>query len=131
MKFSLAEMTTWTPAEIEQTIRQELTSDVVFACGFDAGAGTWFIRFTDAAENVLHEEWSPERRLLYLNAFGWLMARKEPPRPRARSVWSPRRNDVPPIPPFQPRKGPSVPDPEDLDPEAIASVYARHTTSKK
>jgi hypothetical protein len=62
-----------------------------------------------------------ELRLLLLNAFAWLWQRRTPT--RVHPAWRPQPSR--PLVPIRPSDQ-SVPEPEDLDPGHIKSVYAAH-----
>jgi hypothetical protein len=67
-----------------------------------------------------------DRRLLLLNAFGWLFARSNPE--AASFLW--KRGDAPTGPVRagdRPLPGVTFADPEDLDPAAIEAVYEVQT----
>lgn len=120
---TLEEMTTWTVDDVANAIRQGLPSGLVFDCGFDVAAGTWYVRFwrqQDDQKRVLFEDWGFEQRITYLNAFGWLWSQKQPA-PPAHSPWQ-RRGEVT-VAQVQ-RKAHNIPDPADLDPNEVQAVYA-------
>jgi hypothetical protein len=62
-----------------------------------------------------------DERALYLNVYGWLLLRKQPPQPRV-SPWTPRRGELTQKD-ITRRVLASAPDPEDLDPKEVLSVY--------
>lgn len=134
---TIEEMMGWTPQEIEAAIRSSLPPGVQFDCGFDQAAGTWFVRFwreqkkeAGAERVVLYEDWGIEQRITYFNAYGWVWARQRP-KPPAHSPWV-RHQDK--VNPQSVRKAAQTvqqrvpfvraPDPADLDPKEIQSVYA-------
>lgn len=122
---TLEEMTTWTVEDVDAAIKQGLTEGLFFDRGFDPQAGTWFARFwrlQDGQKRTLYEDWGFEQRITYLNAYGWLWAQKQPV-PSAHSPWRPR-GDVT-VAQVQ-RKARNIPDPADLDPKEVQSVYAGH-----
>ncbi len=70
------------------------------------------------------EVWAEEHyelRLLLLSAYGWLYQRRNPARVHPAWVAHPSRPLAPVL-----RTSPGIPDPEDLDPEHIRSVYGQH-----
>lgn len=120
---TLEEMTTWTVADIDAAIRRALPADLFYDRGFDPAAGTWFTRFwrlQDGQKQTLYEDWGFEQRIAYFNAYGWLWAQQQPA-PSVHSPWKPR-GDVTAT--QVQRKARNIPDPADLDPNEVESVYA-------
>lgn len=118
--FSLEEMTTWSPEDIEVEIRKLLPPEWTFSTKLKDG---WFGATILSGLETLWTDWHADRRTLFLNAFGWLWVREQKPRHPA---WKRRTGEVRPVimeglvtlPGAE-----DVPDPEDLDPEVLASVY--------
>jgi hypothetical protein len=62
-----------------------------------------------------------DKRLLLLDAYGWLWARLNP---STSHLWTSRRQELP-RPPTAWKETSSVPDPEDLDPSEVDAVYGK------
>jgi hypothetical protein len=123
---TLEEMAAWSADEIEGAVRSELPDNLRLECGYDAGAGAWYIQFWQQGANppnLLYQDWGFDQRLTYFNGYGWLWAQKRP-KPPAHSPWVRRREITLPI--VQHTAGVRVvpPDPEDLEPSAVEAVYA-------
>lgn len=122
------EMTTWSVEEVESAIKASLKKGGFrFQSGWDEEAGVWFTRFLKPSEDgkedtVPFEDWGPDRRILAFNALGWLWDQLRPPPPKG-SPWV-RRHETTRV--WNPRvtyRGAGAPDPADLNPDEIASVY--------
>lgn len=119
---SIEEIATWTIEEILGEIARLLPEGTVFV---EAAKEGWHVATVQqkGAENtesqVLWTDNGPDRRLVLLNAFGWLWLRGQKTHHPA---WKPRPGGKPARPhPFGP--SPQVPDPPDLDPKHVRSVY--------
>jgi len=125
---SLEEMTAWEPEDIEAEIRLALPKDWSFQSGCSENGG-WAVIGDEEGQIKWETASVPDERLLLFNAYGWLTTRgMEPKNP----AWARRKGVTP-----QPRigqfslPGVSVPDPEDLDPAEIASVYSENRSPKR
>jgi len=119
---SPGDVTDCTDVEILEEVQSSLPEGWV--CDYRMVDG-WFKFSLFEGEKLRWEETNPDPRYLLLNAFGWLLSRGYK---STHPAWSPRTHEVDPNKTrIHPRtaKQPtiSVPDPEDLDPNEIASVY--------
>lgn len=119
---TLEEMQTWSVDEIKAHIAEYLPDDTVFRCAFSDDIGQWRGWF-EQDKTVLWDQWSLDQRLLLLDAFGWLWAKRQPARP-ADSPWVGRQGRVPME--AVRRRAFSEPDPADLDPDEVQAVYEAH-----
>jgi hypothetical protein len=125
--FSLQEMTAWTPGEIEAAVHTALPPGWRFS--FELVESFYWASYTDADEKVVWARENPDLRIVLLDAYGWLWARKNE---ASRPFWRPRHFETPP-----PKPGPMshpgipVPDPADLDPDEIAVVYRSGQTNRR
>lgn len=125
---SIEQISTWTIPEILQEIRARLTEGCTFVEGTKEG---WYIAtvqqtVANAEVKVLWSESGADRKILLLNAFGWLWLRDQQPK---RPAWRPRTGEGP----SRPTRGPlvNVPDPPDLDPAEIRAVYQKGPPKRK
>lgn len=120
------EMSAWSVEEIESAVGASLRGAFRFQSGWDEEAGVWFTRFwkTDdkGVETVAYEDWGPDRRILAFNALGWLWEATRPP-PSPGSPWVRRHENTRVWNPRATYRGAGAPDPADLDPQEIGSVY--------
>lgn len=121
---TLEEITAWSQEEIEAEIRRRLPSgwrqNPVWAEG-----GYWDYTLESPTADGWNVEWlnqGVDRRLLALSAFGWLWLKDQPRQDR----WH-RRQELTREAVTQ-KVADLVPDPEDLDPEAIEHLV--HPTTK-
>lgn len=119
---SIEEIGTWTPEETLQEIQRLLPEGTAFV---EAVKNGWHILTVQQRggpgeePKVLWTDNGPDRRLLLLNAFGWLWLRKQKPRHPA---WKPRNG----VRPARPHPVPTnFQDPPDLDPKNIRAVYEK------
>jgi len=139
---SLEEMTSWSPEDIRAAIAAELPLGWSFVPDV---VNSWVhAKIVDAEGTVLWEDSSADQRLLYFNAYGWLNLRSSQARHPA---WRPRTKEVDPSERRSPREWPSeaefkprahqggaeasIPDPEDLDPAEVYSVYQDPHSKRK
>ncbi len=112
------EMTAWSLDEVRAHLRRVLPSGWKFEQG-EAEEFLW-AQILDENGGAIWDHVHMDERLLLLDAFCWLYFRPQP-KPE-NSVWSERRAELT-------RRGvmqkvlESVPDPEDLNPEEVRSVY--------
>lgn len=124
---TLEEITAWSLDEIEAEIERRLPQ------GWRLNPVWVEVGYWDyAVESPLESEWKVEwldqgvdRKVLALNAFGWIWFRDRP-QPTATSRWA-RRQELTKEAVTQ-KVAQMVPDPEDLDPEAIDHLV--HQTRK-
>lgn len=119
---SLEEMTIWSTEDLNRQIQlclppgwtmQSLSEDGIYSA-----------TVLDQAGDVQWRGQRTDYRLLQLDIYGWLITRGVKPQSLA---WSRRDN-------LTPKKvgrdiglgGPTIPDPEDLDPEEVRAVYEKH-----
>src|SRR5512137_783473 len=125
---SLEEMTAWESEDIEDAIRQALPKGWQFEYGCSESGG-WAVIGDEEGQIKWETTGVPDERLLLFNAYGWLITRGMEPRNPA---WALRKGSIP-----QPKVGQfslpgvSVPDPEDLDPAEIESVYSELRSPKR
>lgn len=118
---SIEQIATWTVEEILGEIQRLLPEGTAFV---EAAKEGWHVATVQqrGAENaepqILWTDNGPDRRLVLLNAFGWLWLRGQKPKHPA---WKPRGTE--PARRHPAGAFPTVPDPPDLDPENVRSVY--------
>lgn len=112
------EIHTWTNEQIEAAVRSACPEGLEF--DFSLEEGTWVVCFLSEDEQVVWESSNLDPRLALYDAYGYLWAINQP-QAKAQGVWVPK--------PQRPKAAVSpkvrVADPEDLDPEEIASVYGK------
>ena len=116
---TLEEMTAWAAEDIAAEIQVLLGKDASLDWG-ESDGGLWWVHFIrEDEEDPYHVESGLDERLALLNAYGYLWARSQPETPEG-SPWRPRRRELT-------ERGevryPSQPDPEDLDPQIVESMY--------
>lgn len=116
--FDYIEVTAWSVEEV----RSHLNEAIPEGWKFEQGANEEYLWARILREDgvVVWDLIHLDERTLLLGAYCWLSLRSEP-KTRSNSIWSERRKELT-------RRGVtqrvvSVPDPEDLDPEEIRSVY--------
>jgi hypothetical protein len=120
---SIEEISAWSVQDILSEIQRLLPEGFRFT---EAAKEGWCIASVQqtVAESpeakVLWSDSGPDRRLLLLNAFGWIWLRGQTPKHPA---WRPRPGGQPVR--RHPAPFPKVPDPPDLDPAEIRSVYEK------
>ena len=119
--FSLEEMSSWDVQDVRAAIISDLPGGWKFIA--EVVNGWYFAKFLDDVERVVWEDQSADQRLLFFSAYGWMHLRNHKPRIPA---WKLRTSEVNPTETIAGRAAPhiEVPDPEDLDPEEVRSVYA-------
>ncbi len=116
------EMTLWSTDQIEAEIREILPSGHRFHTGWDEEHRVWYFRFeteTDSGEWVtVEEEVAMDQKVALFTAYGWVWLQRAVP--DHDSPWV-RRQEVTKE---RVTQRVNAPDPEDLVPDEIASVYA-------
>jgi hypothetical protein len=123
----IEEISSWSIQEILDEIQRLLPEGTRFV---EAAKQGWYLASVQQVvpdvpnlpePKVLWSDGGPDRRLLLLNAFGWIWLHDQKPKHPA---WRPRSGGRParrhPTGPF-----PKIADPPDLDPEEIRSVYEK------
>lgn len=103
-------------------IRALLRPGESFTIALDSG---WLVGQVTSGTELVWDNLGFDRKILLLDAYGWLWTRDQPP--STSPIWAVRskeiaRGDVA-------RRATShlpIPDPEDLDPTEVASVYDAH-----
>lgn len=136
MAATLEEMTAWSVGEIQGEIHALLPKGLNFEALPDEG-GFWTVSFWRVDEEtgdkkVVWVETGPDQRIQLFNAYGWLWSQRRP-KPPGHSPWQERRREVgedqinrAAARRHLPRTSPGgrrAPDPEDLDPDEVRSVY--------
>lgn len=121
--YDVEEMATWTPDEVLAKIRDQLPKGWELECG--VGEDNWvFATVKDGEGGDQWNETHVDPKLLFLDLLGWLMlrgAKVEHP------AWH-RSGEVDPNKQFRGKRQPKVarePDPDDLDPAAVAEFHRR------
>jgi hypothetical protein len=120
---SVENIEVWTIDETLGEIARLLPEGTVFVEAVKEGWHTAFIqRKGDGTTppEILWQDHGPDRRILLLNAFGWLWLRGQKTKHPA---WKPRTGNDPVR--RHPAHFPNVPDPPDLDPEKLRAVYEK------
>jgi hypothetical protein len=113
----LEEVASWTLDQIRAHIHGLLPEGWKF--DLQPHTDHWLASYKTPA-NV--EVWSGkhvDQRIILLTAYGWLWQKREPRKTHPAWIPQPTRLLIPVLHPAA-----TVPDPEDLDPQAIQSVYA-------
>lgn len=122
--YDLEEMATWTPDEVLAKIRDQLPKGWELECG--VGEDNWvFAALKDGEGDEQWSETNVDAKLLFLDLLGWLMLRGEKV---VHPVWQ-RTGEVDPNKQFRGKRQSRVdpdPDPEDLDPAAVAAFHRQH-----
>jgi hypothetical protein len=122
----LEDLFAWTPGEARAAVASMVPEGWSFRCVSEEGQ--WVAEVRDDQVAVVFESAYPEESIVLFNVFGFLLRRSEPESAR-HPLWArgdrqdargPRRPGALGLP----TQGPG-PDPEDLDPEAVALVYSR------
>lgn len=122
MQPTLEEMRQWPPDEIHGAILVALPPECRFELT-DEG-GQWRARFFGPDGAVLWWNTYGDPQVLLFDAYGWLWMRRQKPKHPA---WKPRTSRTL-VPVYgSTAHGPSVPDPEDLNPAEIDTVYSEHS----
>jgi hypothetical protein len=114
--FTVEEITAWSIDELITEIRVLLPPGV--ALTVDSQPGYFVVRLTNAEGSLVQEEVNPDQRLALLNIFGCLWST---PSVSDDSPWRRRREF--PRRPIDMANRQDVPDPEDLNPDEVQSLY--------
>lgn len=133
VKATLEEMSVWSAEDVESQIHIHCPKDVAF--DFSVKDGFYRVQFKRQEEEGQEQKdedpevlWAGsgfDKKIVLLDAYGWLWAQALSPR-RA-TVWT-RRGEVTPA--KATRKANNIPDPDDLDPDKLDAVYAKTRTGK-
>ena len=119
---SIEEIESWSIDTILAEIKRLLPPGTSFVEGSRNGWIVVTVQKMDAEnpdEKIMWSDNGPDRRLLLLNAFGWLWVRTQKPRHPA---WKPRPGGMP----TRPHPAPlNFQGPPDLDPANIRAVYEK------
>lgn len=125
---SIEQIDAWSVEEILGEIRRLLTPGLSFVEATKEGWATGSFQQPSKEEGsepvILWSNTNADRRIMLLNAFGWLWLRNQKPKHPA---WKPRPGGQPA------RRHPSplkFQDPPDLDPEHIRAVYEKDSKGK-
>src|SRR5271166_2871739 len=125
---SLEEISTWTIQDIRTEIQKLVPEGHTFAESVKDGWHFAVLQCTAPSSNLSEVLWSdqnPDRKLLLLNAFGWLWLRGQKPKHPA---WKAHRGGQPAR--RHPAPFPKIADPPDLDPKEIRAVYEKGPNKK-
>jgi hypothetical protein len=114
---TLAEMTAWSLEEARAEIEHALPQGWVFSL---SRVGLFRAVIRDAAGVVQWSDDGYDERLLLLAAYGWLWSRDQEA-PTA-GPWVPRREEL--TSRSVRNQALNLPDPEDIDPDELAAMYA-------
>jgi len=125
-------MTAWDSLDIQMELKKLLPEGWAFEhlYGADCFWRALVVDLTDKEKPLVRWEGDNlDERMLLFDAYGWLWMRKYPPEKRQRSPWRPRRSELTKEAVTQQvSTGQKVPpDPEDLDPKEVASIYKDRT----
>lgn len=111
---------TWSNPEIMSETQKLMPEGTVFTCMFDEEGSVFVAQAVESNGEVLWGTFNPDERLALLAAFGhfWRKTQKRPP---PGDHWGPRRQEM--IHQYITKRVERAPDPEDLDPDEVASVY--------
>ena len=126
---SLEEMSAWSLDDIEAAIHHDLPNGWTYQRGYDPDRAGWATVIDAEGKVVWETSQIPDERLLLFNVYGWLLTRTATPRHPA---WARRTGPTPrPVVGQRFLPGISIPDPEDIDPSEVQSVYgALHKNPK-
>ena len=128
-KLSLEEMALWDAEAVHGAILADIPADWQFATNQTNG---WHdAKILDGDGNVCWQETMADQLLLLLSAYSWLHLRNHKTQHPA---WKPRTREVRPLETLAGRAShPNivVPDPEDLDPDEVRTVYANPHNHRK
>lgn len=89
--------------------------------------GFWVAEFYDKSKALLWEDANPAANLLLFDAYGWIKERVQPRKtPGPGSNWVRRRELTVQQVSAEALQRSRLPDPPDLDPNEVASVYDSH-----
>ena len=125
---TIEEMTAWSPRDIQVELKKLLPEGWVFEhiVSRDGFFRALVVDVSDQKKPLVQWEGDNlDERLLLFDAYGWLWMKKHPPEKRQRTPWKTRKSELT-------RKAVTqrvtlgkdpAPDPEDLDPNEVASIY--------
>jgi hypothetical protein len=123
---TLEEMTAWSLEEIRGEVKRLLTKGWSFSIVWDQEEQIWFAQIErDPGEDegpdpvVVWSGFGPDEKILLFNVYGWLWLKIQP-KPQGASPWV-RKRELTTV--GVTRKALGIPDPEDVDPEEVLSVY--------
>jgi len=126
---SLDELVNLSTEDIRAAVAAELPAGWKFHA--EPVNGWAYARLEDAEGTLLWEDCLADPRLVFLNAYGWLVSRSTEPK---HPVWRRRTHEVNPQQ-YTPRPAETrwepVPDPEDLDPAEVQAVYQDPHSKRK
>lgn len=120
MPLTFQEIAHWTVDDVNAQILTLLPKGWTFA--LQTEPDHWRAAYKADGDAEVWAETHFELRLLLLSAFAWLWQRHNPS--RVHPAWRPTA--PPPLVAIRGGGAHSIPDPEDLNPEHIRSVYAAH-----
>lgn len=103
--------------------------DVHYYADFEE-SGVWVVKLTNAEGEEVWQDQGFEQRILLLSAYGWLCTHNALITDAADSVWVRRQEITADAVTRRVNYGPMGPDPEDIDPDEIAAMWAKATKSK-
>lgn len=112
---------TWKEPRIRSEIEALLPKGWSFSFTRDKASGYSEVVFSKGPEELWRGS-DPFAQMVLLNAYGWLITESRPR--NAQGPWSPRREFTLTQVNTDSLRRAQVPDPEDLDPEGLAAVYA-------
>lgn len=122
--FELGDVSTWSVEEARAQVLDLLPEKWHLSVGCDEGKGFWSAQITSldgrGKENLVWEGTALGELGVLLDAFGYLWLSSQP-KVDLDSPWVRKKPRIP-SPNFS--VSDKAPDPEDLDPDAVASVYA-------
>lgn len=122
------EILTWTNADVRMQIGKLLPEGWTFTCNLDQENHFWVAEVKNEDGEVSWGTFNPDERLALLAVFGHMWS-KSHKRPAPGTPWGPRRQEL--IRRYVTSRVERPPDPEDLDPEEVASVYESVLNPKK
>jgi hypothetical protein len=115
--FSLEETYTWTAEDALDRLKKSVPEGWRVVHRVDAGWHRITLVNDEGEEQWVREQ--ADAKILFLDALGWLRVKYHK---TTHPAWRPRDQEVPLC---RPPVGVSAPDPADLDPDEVASVYSQ------
>lgn len=119
MNYVLEDIGVWNEADLLAKIDALLEADQTFICESLEDGGFHPCIFD--GEKLLWDSFVADRRIALLDAFGWLWSLKRKDDPDG--PWASRRRELIPQSVSDLVHGSKIPDPQDVDPKYIHSVY--------